>query len=280
MRRSILIAVRQLGTWRHNFRVWAAFMLSLAFCIITTTRYIGFADAIGSSVQVAEAYIIIGSSPTYYSGILLGGLLLLSDAPFLTSRSPYEIIRVNKKCWFRGQMTYVAFSVMLYSVITALFPLIIVSASGRAIFDNQWSGAINLLASNSLQFAISEFKLVFPYGSIFSSHAPYTVFFLTILFNGCYCLLLGLCLFSVNVWFERNIGWLIAISIHILGYIIIMNGIVTSAWQRYSPLSSAFFVNQLVESSGVTPISAVALYALLYCIIIVITDRRVKMVTI
>lgn len=153
------IAFRQMTAWRNNYKVIGAFMLSLGFCFITTSRYLGFADAIGSSVQATEAYIIIGSSTTYFSGILLGGLLLLSDAPFINARSTYEIIRIGKRNWFKGQILYTFFSAVVYLVITSLFSFAIVTASGRAYFTDSWSNAISILANSTPQFAISEFKL-------------------------------------------------------------------------------------------------------------------------
>lgn len=109
---------------------------------------------------------------------------------------------------------------------------------------------------------------------------PYPTFFFTLIFNGCYCILLCLCLFSVNVWCERNVGWLVAIAIHIAGYVVITNGIITSDLQRFSPLSYAFFVNQFSEGSGITALGGTIMYAVLYYVLVYVTDHHARMVTI
>lgn len=276
LKKSLVIAFHQIMAWRRDYKAWAAFMLCLAFCIMNASRYVSFSAALGYRIQAAEAYVIIGSSIHYYTGILLGALLLLSDAPFINVRSPYEILRAGKRIWTRGQISYIVMSVILYSLFTILFCAALSALSGNIYFENSWSEAMSLLAKRQPSFAILDFKLAFPYGEFIDAVCPYGAMFMTLFFNSCYICLLCLCMFAVNVRSGRCSGWIAAIVVHIAGYVIVANGPIVFP-QRYSLLACSFPANQYVEALGITPLYAATIFAVLIGMLIFISDRRARM---
>lgn len=274
-----MIAFYQIMAWRREYKAWAAFALCLAFCILNVSKYVSFSATLGYRIQAAEAYVIIGSSIHYYTGILLGALLLLSDSPFINARSPYEILRAGRRIWLHGQVHYIVMSVILYSLCTALFCIMVSAFSGNIYFENSWSEAMALLAKRQPSFAILEFKLSFPYGEFVDAVSPYGAMLMTLFFNSCYICLLCLCMFAVNVYSSRCLGWIAAIMVHIAGYVIIANGPIMFP-QRYSLLACSFPANQYVEAFGITPLYVTTIFVVLIGLLIFISDRRAQKVAI
>ena len=77
----------KLRAWTTNFRIAAAFMLGFAMTAYYARRYIEYACTLGAEIQSFEVYIWLASQPRPFCFLILGGLLLLSDAPFLTPLS-------------------------------------------------------------------------------------------------------------------------------------------------------------------------------------------------
>lgn len=276
MRVLLSVAKKEIRIWLTRPKVWSAFLLGMCFCAYTAEKYISFSEAIGSSMQVTEIYTIIGSSTYYFTGILLGVLLLLSDAPFVNSRSRYEIIRIGKVAWLRSQMLYITLSVLIYFLIIMLFTMLIACVIGKASWANAWSRSMGILAYDNPYFAISEFKLTFPYPLMISTVTPYLASVLTLVFNILYCLLLCMCMYVFNLVVEKKIGWFLATIIHFSGYIIITNGIITNGRQRFSPLSCAFFANQFVDSTRINIINASLLFLVLLYALTYVLNHRMK----
>lgn len=276
MRALLSVAAKEIRVWRTRPRVWAAFLLGMCFCLTTTEKYIDFSEAIGSSIQVTESYIIIGSSTSYFTGILLGVLLLLSDAPFVNSRSRYEIIRIGKATWSRSQILYITLSIIIYLLTMVLFTMLIVSFSDRGAWANAWSRSMEILACDNPYFAVTEYKLTFPYPSMISEVRPYLASILTLIYNMLYCLFLCMCMYVFNLVAEKKIGLFLAIIIHFSGYVIIANGMLTSGLQRFSPLSCAFFANQFIESTRINALNATLIFLVLLCVLTYVLNNRVN----
>lgn len=276
MRHSAAIAWRQILSLRGDRKAWAAFALCLAFCVINVSPYVSYVSALGYELQAVEAYVIIGSSLHYFTGILLGALLLLSDAPFIGSRSPYEILRAGRRVWLRGQAYYILFSGLLYTFIAIVFTVIIASLTGSVYFENTWSEAMVLLAKRQPQFTILQFKLSFPYGEFIDTVSPYGAMLISLFFNSCYICLLSLCMFVVNLYSSRGFGWLAAILVHIGGYVIIANGFLMAALRNVSPLSLALPADLYTGQSGVSPLGGAAILVALIGLLVFISDRRAR----
>lgn len=220
MKVSLKIACRQIGAWVGDPRVGAAFLLGFSLCLLRVREWKTFFDTIHSPMQIAEAYIVMGSSMWCFVGFFLGCVFLLSNAPFLNQRSPYEILRTGKKTWLTGQIIYVIFSCILYSLFILLCTASICAATSHVFLSNEWSTGMLLLSEMQPDFA----PFPFWYPNWLHSTSPYVAMLFTFLFNTLYNCCVCLCMFAVNVYSSKNLGWIAAASIHIVGYIIYANG--------------------------------------------------------
>ena len=77
-------------------------------------------------MQIFEAFIwTFGDS----NAILLVSLLLLilfADMPFITTATPFYLMRTTRRVWVVGQMVYVALATMLFMVFT-LFSTVVLT---------------------------------------------------------------------------------------------------------------------------------------------------------
>lgn len=94
--------------WHKNARVVTAFLLDFILCYLLTDKAVQFAVERDTTMQIFEAFIwTFGDS----NAILLVSLLLLilfADMPFITTATPFYLMRTTRRVWVVGQMVYVA----------------------------------------------------------------------------------------------------------------------------------------------------------------------------
>lgn len=134
--------------WRKNVRVIAVFILAFILCFLLSDKVIGFAEAQGESVQIVEPFIwTFGDS----NSILLSSFLLLllyADMPFITTATPFFLIRENRKTWVLGHLVYIALSTLLYMGFMLLSTCLL--CVKNAYLGNRWSKTAAILAYSDL----------------------------------------------------------------------------------------------------------------------------------
>lgn len=247
MRKQILDPV-----WCHftagirNPRVWASILLGVGICVDNSMKYLSFMNEMGFSSQIFEPYIVIGNRVPYFMGIFLGALLLLSDIPFFTPLTKYEVLRIGKEKWFWSQILYIFVMSIWYLIILLLFTCMITSARVELFFENKWSAGMYMLAEKQQEFVIRKFAFSFPFPELIHVLTPCQAVFVTMMFNCLYLCLIGYCILAVNLFCRRNIGWILAAMLHIFGYISYANGGLIIA-MRYSLLCCALPVYHYID---------------------------------
>lgn len=220
--------MQPIKSWHRNYRVIAAFLLGISMCLFNMFRYLNFAQAIGTDIHIFEGYVYCGNDIPSYIGMLLGALLLLSDAPFVTTMSPYEMLRFGRKKWVLSKIIYIIAANLIYSLtmllMTGLFSLLF----SHGFIANQWSNAMVMLAERQPEFAALKFMLSFPYSAFIDGVTPYGAAGFTVLLNAAYSIFVSLCILSVNLFSDKNIGWVIGGGIHLVGYVIYSNSAILS----------------------------------------------------
>lgn len=224
MKTVVLLLLHHLGAWRSDRRVHAAFLLGIALCITPVSRYMAYARVMGSAVPIWEPFIYMGSTVPCLTGTFLGVLLLMSDAPFLCERSPYEILRTGKRAWIAANILYVFISCLLYMMAILAVTMLISCTAGSITLDNHWSAAMETLAEKQPDFAVITYKIKFAYPEWINSVSPVTALLQTLLYNGLYMAVISLCIFCVNLRSHINCGWLVGAAVHVVGYVIYANG--------------------------------------------------------
>ncbi len=222
--KTVLSSLYHIRTWPRDLRAVSSILLGATLCLYSISRYFRFSNAIGSSVQMFEAYIIVGSCAPFFLAVFLGSLLLVSDAPFITPLSRYEIVRMGRKNWLVSQGLYIILSCIFYSAIILFFCIIYSFIFCRVSLANSWSTAITMLAEEQPTFAVKNFSISFPNPDYIHTVSPVSAVLLTLLFNSAYSSVLGLCILLFNLLTDQNWGWVFAAVLHIFGYIIYANG--------------------------------------------------------
>lgn len=273
MKKVITISRVHLQSWKLNCTIWAGLCIGLALCQMYVLRFTSYCNVIGTACQIVEPYIIMGNMSKHsFTGIFLGCIVVLSDAPFINKQSTYEIIRVGTCTWLRAQILYIIIVTLIYNFYIMLTCTALGVIRSNVFYENRWSTAISLLAVQQPAFAVANFKLNFPYANFIYTLRPYNGALLTLLFNAAYCIIAILLIFIVNIWTQTNMGWIAGAAFHIWGYVVSNNGGLLFKF-NISTLECALPAVFLSEDSPVGPFWAAWLLAVLILLLIDIAQK-------
>lgn len=213
----ILIAMQFKG-WLTWGRQTAGILLGLSLAFYNLSRYVSFAAAVGEPVNAAEGFILLGSTPHYINCLLLGALVLLSDIPFLTDRSRYEILRMGREAWIRGQLAYIAAAVLCYMALMAAGSALMLAVLVSGCFMGGYSRPMEMLALTGSGYALREFQLFFTAPALVRGLSPWAAFLTTWLLNSEYFILIFSAVFFVGAVYKNAAGWFAGVAIHIASF--------------------------------------------------------------
>lgn len=213
----------QITSWKTDLRVIMAFAFGFVLLCVEGYPFLKYAAFVRSDVQAVELFVFCGSNGFAFLALFLGNLLLLSNAPFVSETTTYEMLRMGKKRWIDSKIIYIVLGSVFYSLVLILASVIFSCLKGTVSFRNEWSYAMTELAIKQPTYAIDSFKIAFPEEEFVSAVNPYTAALLTVICNSAYSIIICLVMMTVNLFSTRNFGWIAASVIHILGYAIHIN---------------------------------------------------------
>ena len=114
LRQAFSISGYNFQLWRGNPRIVVAFALSLILCFLPTDKAVRFAVDHNTTLQLVETFIwSFGDS----NSILLFSVLLVmlfGDMPFLSSGTPFNLVRTDRRTWITGQVIYIIAAASIY----------------------------------------------------------------------------------------------------------------------------------------------------------------------
>ena len=225
MRQVLFLLINKIRSWSGDWHVIMALIFGILVCIYNCTSYIDFANFATGKINILEPYVVVGNDGWSFLGVFLGNILFLSDSPFVSKISKYEILRVGKVRWLLSKTLYIVLSCLFYSFLILIISSIYTLTRAEGVsFTNSWSQSMNILAFEQPSYATSAFRLSFGYSDFVGSESPVSAALLTILFNSLYAITLCLIIMTINIIIGKNTGWVVASVIHIAGYIIFANG--------------------------------------------------------
>lgn len=257
----------KLQTWTTNLRIVAAFMLGFTMTAYYSLRYLEFASILGSNIQSFEAYIWLASQPRPFCFLILGGLLLLSDAPFLTPLSSQEMLRIGRIKWVWSQVVYIFFSCIVYFSLMALFTVVLSCAKVGTYLLGGWSNAMKILAFQQPDSVFINFGISFPYPELLQALHPISATCISVLFHSMYLALISLIILCVNLLTRTNYGWIVGSCVHFLSYMIEANG-GFGMNVKYSLICCAMPGYQYSANRNMPPVYCCAVFLLLIYIVI------------
>lgn len=182
LRQIMTVVAYNFRHWHKNPRILVTFALAFILSFLLSDKAVTFAEAHNTTMQLAEPFIwTFGDS----GSILLISLLLIllfTDMPFLSSGTPFFLMRINRTKWITGQLVYTVLA-------TAIF-LLFVLASTIAVSIRQsylgdvWSETAAILGYSgagekiALPALVKTLEMSLPYrcmGTIFGLMLCYSV---------------------------------------------------------------------------------------------------------
>lgn len=174
------VAAYDFRQWRRNPRIIVTFCLAFILCFLLSDKAADFAREYETATQIAEAFVwTFGDA----NSILLSSLLLLmlfADMPFISSGTPFYLMRTDRRTWITGQAVYIIAATTVY----LLFILISTSlvSMTQSYLGNMWSETAAMLGYSgageaiALPASVKTLEMSTPYGCMA------TVFLLMLLY--------------------------------------------------------------------------------------------------
>ena len=153
IKQAFAVAGYNFRQWHRNPRVVITFVLAFILCFLLSNKVVLFARRYGTTTQLLEPFIwTFGDSDS----ILLASLLLVflfSDMPFLSSGTPFYLMRTSRSVWLIGQAIYIVGATSLYLLFVMLSTAFV--CMENSFIGNLWSPTAVMLGFSDAGKAIA-----------------------------------------------------------------------------------------------------------------------------
>jgi hypothetical protein len=153
MNQVLSIVAYDFRQWHKNPRIVITFSLAFILCFLLSDKAVNFAREYKTTMQFLEAFVWTfgDSNSILLSSTLL--VLLFADIPFLSSGTPFYLVRTNRKAWLTGQVLYIVSATFIYLVfILAATSLVCMNQS---FIGNKWSKTAAILGYSGAGKAVA-----------------------------------------------------------------------------------------------------------------------------
>ena len=195
------IAVLGIKKWLSSPRMYVVFLMLAVFewTLIGDVR--AYAISIGMSISCWYFPFLFVNNINcifYYFALIL----MYCNAPYVDEHQLYLMLRSGRRNWFAGQLLYtVASSVLFFAGMAVLSVVEFIPNVG---FSAEWESVLVKLSQNPAAYGHGLYLNV-PF-QILQTYSPWHAFLLCFFINVGVGILLGLLIFSVNVWKSRGYG--------------------------------------------------------------------------
>lgn len=172
LKQAFSIAGYNFRLWRGNPRIVVTFALSFILCFLLTDKAVRFAVEHNTTLQLVETFIwsFGDSNSVLLSSVLL--VMLFADMPFLSSGTPFYLVRTDRRTWITGQVIYIIAATSIYM----LFVLVstILFSMKYAFSANMWSPTAAILGYTNagervaIPALVKTLEMSWPYQSMIS----------------------------------------------------------------------------------------------------------------
>lgn len=202
----------------HSKRVWMGYLLGGAIVSYLTMNFILYVQDTGEVVNVLEGFILMEHFGKNLLFLLLGWLVIISDAPFIRGNAYYSLYRTSKNRWNTSMLLYILSHTLFYVISMAGITVVISSFWGY--IGEIWSSPVYALAKDNGMLASKYFMISFEYGQMMQKMTVPQAFGVTCLYLYLYLILLGVLLYVCNLILKEIYGIVIVMAVHISGYLL------------------------------------------------------------
>ncbi len=208
------VAAYNFRQWRKNPRVFITFALAFILCFLLSDKAVKFAREYETTMQIVEAFVwTFGDSDS----ILLSSLLLVllfADMPFISSGTPFYLMRIDRKTWLTGQALYITLATGIYMVFILLSTSVV--CMSQSFIGNMWSETAAILGYSGAGKAVALPALV----KTLEMSTPYEAMgtiFLLMLF---YTLLMAFIMLTFNIRKGQLAGVVSVFAFSLFGFLL------------------------------------------------------------
>jgi hypothetical protein len=193
LRQVCSVAIYNFRGWRRNPRVFITFALAFILCFLLSEKAVDFAKDNKTTMQAVEAFIWTFDDS---NSILLTSLLMIflfSDMPFISSGTPFYLMRIDRKTWLTGQTLYIVLATGIYMAFILVATSLV--CMNNTFLGNKWSQTAAILGYSGAGNAVALPSIV----KTMEMSSPYAcmgTIFLLMLF---YALLMALIMLTFNI---------------------------------------------------------------------------------
>lgn len=206
----------QLKTELLSKRIIAAYIVAITGTLMIISRFGQYAAS--NHIQFLEPFVLTLSNRASVSFLIIGYLLLMSDAPFVNSRTLSIIYRTRKKIWAKSMFIYIILHTLIYYLI--VFIAAAASCMYKAYPGNIWSTPMYVLTVYNPTTAFNDFGISSPGITLIKYCQPLGAALHSFLLIFLYSILLTMIMFVINMNIHKIAGSLCTVFIHVIGYAI------------------------------------------------------------
>lgn len=255
-----------------SMRVWMGYLIGIMFVLGKSVPYLRYAHDSGNPVNLLDCYMILGNDENSIIFLVLGLLLILSDAPFMSNLSFYAIYRTNKGIWNQAMICYVVVQSFIYYLVLAVVSIVISIPQGYAA--NIWSVPMQRLSEEGGSLIGIRYGIQFSYQEAMHLQKACWMFLHTVFDNMLYGIMLGLVLYAMNIVVRRTIGIIGTMIIHVVGFIAMREGMGFTI--RLSLLARSMPAKQVGEGVEVSLFSTYLIFLCIIAGIIFLSNQLLK----
>ena len=208
---------------QRNKRVIMGFLLGMALFGYWLNLFLQYALDIGEPVNILEAFIVVEHHHKSILFLIVGWLLIISDAPFIKRNTYLSLCRSSRKKWNVAMLQYIIIQAFLY---VASIAIVSVAASFFCGFwGNIWSSPVYNLAMDNRNHLGVKYNISFPWVNVMQAMTVPQAFMITFVFLFLYLILIGFLLYVCNLLLKEIYGILIVFGIQISGYLLQQEGV-------------------------------------------------------
>ncbi len=225
---------------RTELRTVMGFLVGMAAPFYWLKIFLMYAVSRGEPVNILEAFIIIEQESGGILFLVPGWLLVISDAPFVNGNTCYCLLRTGKRNWNAAMFLYLILQAAVYTVLVSLPTVLFSLPYGFA--GKLWSSPVYALAKGYGMKDMEE-RLFFHRIEMMGRLNVPQAFFLTMLFFFVYLVLMGVILYTVNLFFGGISGMAVTLFLHIGGGLLRSWGIMGISLSEYA-VAAGFVTGQ------------------------------------
>lgn len=186
--------------WLNDPKYPAVFLYMVLYVYSLIGNVGGYARELGVSIH-PWLFPFLMRNGLVISPLMMGFVLLISDAPFLNHQQQFVLLRTGKRMWMGGQILYLLTLSISFTIL--LYLLSVVYVLPELKLSTEWGSFLTTIAVNNLP---GNYGAIDASYGVMKNATPFEVTLWTATSLTLVCFLLGLIMLLCNLWGRKGVG--------------------------------------------------------------------------